>query len=102
MMFHFQRHYFQNVTGHGSLFFCKILLKLHMKNCGYKKGLTGKIGFMKCNKEKAKGSLSCIPGINEIASAFHMRISLRTEDKAMQMNSEYVNIPGFPFSVNLF
>jgi hypothetical protein len=73
-----------------------------MKNCGYKKGPTGKTGFMMCNKEKAKGSLSCILEITENVSAFHIRIPLHTEGKATQMNSEYINIPGFPFSVNLF
>jgi DNA-binding GntR family transcriptional regulator len=73
-----------------------------MKNCGFKKGLTRKTGFMMCNKEKAKGSLSCQLGITENTAAFHLRISLHTEGKAIQMNSEYVNIPGFLCSVNLF
>jgi len=73
-----------------------------MKNCGYKKGLTEKTGFMMCNKEKAEGSLSCILGITENASVFRIRISLHTEGKATRMNSEYVNITGFLFSVNLF
>jgi hypothetical protein len=49
-----------------------------MKHCGYKNGLRVKTGFMKCNKEKAKGSLSFILGITKNATAFHIRISLHT------------------------
>jgi hypothetical protein len=103
MMIHFQRQYFQNVSGDGATIFVRYCVTSYEKLVDIKKGLTGKTDFMKCSKEKAKGSLSCILGITENASAFHIGISLHTKSKATQINSsEYVNILGFLFSINLF